>query len=216
MTSSDARTLISVRGHAQRTVDADQAAIHAVVSQTRGTKEAASAAVTVELANLVEHLASLGGVVLTAQGTRMPLTWSAQSLRTSEEFDSSSGSYQPTGRHVSAVSLLITVRDFGLLGQVEGGLTSRDAVAVQAVQWSADDDNPEWSQVRAEAIRAAIGKGQDYAAALGGSVVGIAHLADAGLLGGEDPGPGVRPLAAAAMMRGAHRSRPHWIRYRRC
>lgn len=37
--------------------------------------------------------------------------------------------------------------------------------------------------VRADAIRAALVKGQDYAAALGGAVLTVEHIADAGLLG---------------------------------
>jgi hypothetical protein len=40
--------------------------------------------------------------------------------------------------------------------------------------------------VRAAAIRAAIRKGRDYAAALGGSLGRVEHIADAGLLGGSD------------------------------
>lgn len=52
-------------------------------------------------------------------------------------------------------------------------------------RWSVDDDNPDWALVRADAISAALFKGQDYASALGGSVVAVEHVADAGLLGGD-------------------------------
>ncbi len=80
-------------------------------------------------------------------------------------------------------------------------LTARDAVAVHSVQWSVDDDNPEWGQVRADAIRAALVKGRDYASALGGLVKSVEHVADAGLLGGESLGQ--NNVAFAAMSRGA-------------
>jgi hypothetical protein len=56
------------------------------------------------------------------------------------------------------------------------------------VSWLVDDDNPEWALVRGDAIKAALNKGRDYAAALGGSVIGVDHVADAGLLGGDGSG----------------------------
>ncbi len=202
VTTSEAQTLLSVRGQAQRSVDPDQVDIHAAVSQTRDTKEAASAEVVALVANVVDDLAKLDGVVLTAQSSRAPLTWSAQSLRTAEDFEKSSGSYGPTGRHTSSVNLVIAVREFTLLGRVEEVLTTLDAVAVHAIQWSVDDDNPEWGQVRADAIRAALLKGQDYASALGGSVTGVEHVADAGLLGGSDHGQSRRNFAGAVAMSG--------------
>ena len=48
-----------------------------------------------------------------------------------------------------------------------------------------DEDNPARPQVRADAIRTALHKGQDYASALGGSIVSVEHIADAGLLGSD-------------------------------
>lgn len=202
MTTSDAHVILSVRGEAQRAVDADQAIFHASASRTRDTKEAASAEVVAVVANLVDDLSNLGGVVLTAQSRRAPLTWSTQSLHTAAEFEKSSGGYGPTGRHTASVTLVIAVRDLTLLGRVEAALTTRDALAVHSIQWSVDDDNPEWARVRADAIRAALLKGQDYASALGGSVVGVEHVADAGLLGDGDHGQSARHYAGAARLAG--------------
>ncbi|MDX6258310.1 MAG: hypothetical protein QOJ11_4644 [Frankiales bacterium] len=54
------------------------------------------------------------------------------------------------------------------------------------VLWLVDVDNSAWAAVRAGAIRAAMRKGRDYAAALGGSIDQVQHIADAGLLGGAD------------------------------
>ncbi len=72
MTTPAAQTLLSVRGQAQRAVDADQASIHAAVSQTRATKGEAASEVSALLATVVDELANLGGVVLTAQSNRAP------------------------------------------------------------------------------------------------------------------------------------------------
>lgn len=56
------------------------------------------------------------------------------------------------------------------------------------VSWHVDWDNPAWPEVRAAAIQAAIRKGRDYAAALGGSLLNVEHIADVGLLGGGETG----------------------------
>ena len=57
------------------------------------------------------------------------------------------------------------------------------------VAWGVDPENQTWPQVRAAAIRAAIDKGRDYAAALDSSLNRVEHIADVGLLGGEGAGP---------------------------
>jgi hypothetical protein len=57
---------------------------------------------------------------------------------------------------------------------------------VQQVGWHVDWDNPAWPAVRAAAIQAAVRKGRDYAAALEGSLSSVEHIADAGLLEGNN------------------------------
>jgi hypothetical protein len=153
---------------------------------------------------VLAELENLGGAALTAQTSRAPLTWSAQSLHTNEEHahDQATGSHGPTGRHQASVAIVIAVRDFALLESVPAALTGQDCVDVQSVSWSVDDDNPQWALVRAEAIDAAIVKGQDYAAALGGTVIGLEHVADSGLVGGDSARGGSRAFAAAGLPAG--------------
>ncbi len=142
------------------------------------------------MTGILADLARLGGVTLTTETTRAPLTWSAQSIRTQAEYDHDkiTGAHGPTGRHQSSVTLLVTVRDFSLLPAVAVAMTKSDSVEIHSVSWSVDDDNAEWALVRADAIHAALRKGRDYAAALGGTVASVDHVADAGLLGGDNPG----------------------------
>ena len=139
---------------------------------------------------ILADLARLGGSTLTAETTRAALTWSTQSMRTQAEYDHDkiTGAHGPTGRHQSSVTLLVTVRDFSLLAGVAVAMTREDSIEIHSVSWSVDEDNSEWALVRADAIHAALRKGQDYAAALGGSVVSVDHVADAGLLGGDNSG----------------------------
>lgn len=119
-----------------------------------------------------------------------------------QDHDKTTGRSGPTGRHLALVSVTIVVRDFSLLAGVTSAVAGRDAVEVHSVSWSVDEDNPQWALVRAEAIRAALLKGQDYATALGGTVVSVDHVADAGLLGGGDNQGGGRPWSGPSV-RGA-------------
>lgn len=187
MLCGEGHTLLSVRGEARHTVPPDQVSLYSAVTEVADSKSAASSAAAATLAAILAELADVGGQALTVQSTRSPITWSTQSFQTHEEYDHNkhTGEHGPTGRHRASASVLINVRDFALLNAVGAVLTSRDAVEVHSVNWSADDDNPDWELVRADAIHAALLKGQDYASALGGSVVRVEHIADAGLLGGE-------------------------------
>lgn len=190
--SFQASTSLSVRGEAQRTIAPDEASVYATVSGTADSKAAAVSDVQTVLGGILTDLAALGGAVLTAQSTRSSLTWSAQSMQTYEEHPPNkvTGESGPTGRHQASTSLLITVRDFSLLPEVSRTVIGRDSVEVHSVSWSVDQDNAQWALVRADAIRAALLQRRDYAAALGGTVVSVDHVADAGLLGGENHGRG--------------------------
>ena len=185
MTTPDAHTVIAVRGESQRIVAPDQASIYVTLLTRGDTKRAAYSEVTRALGVVTAELAELGGEGLTALTTRAPLTWSIQSIQTFEEgsFDQTTGAKRPTGRHQASATLLINVRDFEQLGQVEGIVTEHDVVNIGSVHWSVDEHNPARPQVRADAIHNALHKGQDYASAPGGSIVSVEHIADAGLLG---------------------------------
>jgi uncharacterized protein YggE len=188
MPTAAARTVLSVRGEAERVVAADQATIFAAVIAIADTKQQARIAVAQIADGVVAALGELGGEVSVADNPRAPLTWSTQSIRTTAEYgqDKVTGSGGPTGRHVAEASLVVAVRDFALLGRLETVLTASDSVSVRSVQWSVDTDNAEWALVRADAIGAALRNGQDFAAALNGTVTGVEQVADAGLLDGSN------------------------------
>lgn len=209
MTTPIGHTLLSVRGEAQRMVDADQGSVSWTLSAIRENKRTAATDAADALAEMTAEIADLGGQTRTAQTTRAALTWSTQSMRTAPEIahDPVTGVHGPSGRHQATLSGVLTVRDFSLLAGVEAVITGRDEVEVHSVSWSVDDDNPAWTLVRADAVRAALAKAQDYAAALGGSVVSVEHVADPGLLGGA-PNEGQPGLAYAAMAAAAPSETP--------
>ena len=173
-------------------VPPDYAIVATAIEASRGSKAAAVRAAAASLDSLTADLAARGGVALDAGTGRRPLAWSAQSAATYAEraHDENTGQYLLTGQMTAAVAVMIGVRDFGLLDALGGILAAREAVTVQEVTWHVDWDNPAWPGVRAAAVQAAIAKGRDYAAALGGSLRGVEHLADAGLLSGGNTPPG--------------------------
>ena len=206
LVSDPAGLLVSVRGEARRMVPPDYALVFATIASSRGSKAEAVRAVAGGLDSLAADLAARGGVALDAGTGRRPLTWSAQSVQTYPEraHDETTGQYQPTGQMTAAVAVVIGVRAFELLDALGGVLAAREAVTVHEVSWHVDWDNPAWPGVRAAAVQAAVAKGRDYAAALGGSLRGVEHIADAGLLGDGNPESGftVRRAVARAASRG--------------
>ena len=180
--------LLSVRADARQTVAPDYATLAGAIATMQESRPEALRAAARDLEHLTAGLAALGGVPLDAQSGRRPLTWSAQSATTRAERDQDeqTGHYELTGRVTATVAVIITVRAFELLDAVGAVLAAQQTLSVHDVSWDADWDNPAWPAVRAAAIRAAIRKGRDYAAALGGSLDRVEHIADAGLLGGSD------------------------------
>ena len=188
--SEPSGALLSVRGEARSTVAPDFGLFHGIITATGESKAEALQLAADRLRQLTGALSALGGVPLTVDSDKRPLTWSAYSATTEAEHetDERTGRYRQTGRTVATTSLQLVVRDFDLIAGLGGALAAHDGFHVRHVQWDADPDNPLWPEVRAAAVRSAIAKGRDYAAALGGALIRIDRIADVGLLGGEATG----------------------------
>ena len=185
--SGEGSPLLSVRAEARQLVAPDYAVVDGLIEHTAGSKAEAVRSVTGSLDQLAADLAALGAVPFDEGAGRRPLTWSAHSSATHEEFyhDQQTGRMQRTGQVIATVALRVTLRDLAGLEDLSGVLAAAPALNVHGVTWHVDWDNPAWPQVRAAAIGAAIGKARDYAAALGATVRRVEHVADVGLLGGE-------------------------------
>ncbi len=185
--SDPAGLLLSVRGEARQLVAPDYATLEATIAASRGSKAEALRAAAARLESLTADLTARGGVPLAADTERRPLAWSAQSAATYAEraHDETTGRSWLTGQVTAAVAVAIAVRAFELLDPLGAVLAAHEALSLHQVSWHVDWDNPAWPDVRAAAIAAAIRTGRDYAAALGGSLRSVQHIADAGLLGGE-------------------------------
>jgi hypothetical protein len=186
---SEQEPRLSVRAQATATVPPDLVVLSGAVHTTADDKAAALAEAARALRALTDALSTLGAVPLDVDHVRAGLTWSARSVTTEDEMsDKAGGRWGKTGRVAAVVSVEITVRDFDVLPGVESVLAAQAEFSVYGTTWRVDDDNPRWPQVRANAIRSAVAKARDYAAALGGTVTGVEHIADTGLLGGGGGG----------------------------
>ena len=193
--------LLSVRAEARQLVAPDYAVVNGQIEHTAGSKVEAVRSVADSLDRLTADLAALGAVPFDEGAGRRPLTWSAHSSATHEEFyhDSETGRMERTGQVTATVALRVIVRDLDALDDLGGVLAAHPSLTVHGETWHVDWDNPAWPQVRAAAISAAIGKARDYAAALGARLQDVEHIADAGLLGGDTaPYHTVRSLGYAA------------------
>lgn len=202
-------TLLSVRADAQLEVTPDEAALDGMAGALEDDKADALRVLARRLDAATGALRDLGGVVREAGDQRRALTWLVRSMRTDPErrWDDQQDRYLVTGRVNASAALLVVVRDFRLLDPVGAALAAHQDVHVHHVDWLVDHDNPGWQRVRAAAIDAALAKARDYAAALGGGLLRIEHVADVGLLGdrgGEfERGPRARALTAMAAASGA-------------
>ncbi len=180
--------VVSVRGEARQTVTPDAVHLQGAITEHGLSKPEALRQAAAAAERLTAALRPLGGRPLTVDSERAPLTWSLQSAGTQPEGEPNphTGKWELTGRIASVVSVGLTVRDFSVLDAVGEALAPQQAVAIHSTAWTVDDDNPAWPDVRAAAIHSAIRKGRDYAAALGGALLDILHVADAGLLGSDN------------------------------
>lgn len=179
---------LSVRGEANWVVPPDSAVLRGRLSVARASKQDALRAVTVALDALIADLASLGGVPLGVEAARAALTWSARSATShaEREHDPRTGRGEATGRVLASVALDVAVRDFALLSRLGAHLGCHEQFDLGGVAWYVDDDNAAWPAVRTAAVHAALRKARDYAAALGGSLTSVEHIADVGLLAGTE------------------------------
>jgi hypothetical protein len=198
------RVIVSVRGDAERTVAPDYVVVHCSIRAIADSKVGALEQLATAQQTLLNGLAELGGTPLTVQTRRAALTWSISSVGTGDEHDvdKATGRHGPTGRVIANATAVITSRELARLDDLGRALTSVANLHFEGIAWRVDAENEHWRAVRSDAIDAAIAKGRDYAAALGGSVTRIEQIADAGLLSGD---PGDHAERAYASARGLGR-----------
>ena len=198
--------MLSVRGEARRTIAPDHLTVQCGFDVSATSKADALAQVNAAQQRLVGAMTELGGGVLTVETEREALTWFVGAVSTHQEhdFDKATGQHGPSGRVRAYAAIVVTLRDLSRIEDLSKTLFSMERLNTASVTWHVDRGNPAWRDVRAEAISAAIDKGRDYAAALGGSLVRVEHVADAGLLGSGADQFAARAVALSASALGAN------------
>ena len=97
--------------------------------------------------------------------------------------------------YLAGVDLTVTVVDFAVLGDLLLRLADRGMVALQGPFWALRTESAAYRRVRAEAVRDARRRAEEYAEAAGARLTGLVEIADTGLSRAE---VGAVPLAAAA------------------
>jgi uncharacterized protein len=104
------------------------------------------------------------------------------------------------GVYLGSVSLMITVRDFSVLGELMAGLAETELTDVLGPRWELRPDSPLYRQARLAAAADAKLRASEYAEAFGGRLGELIEVADTGLLteqGGQ--APRFRATAAGGM-----------------
>jgi uncharacterized protein len=81
-----------------------------------------------------------------------------------------------------AVHHAITVAGFDRLGELMAQLAEREHTEVGGPWWGLRQDSPVYARARIAAVKDAVRRARDYAAALGSELAGLLELADARLL----------------------------------
>lgn len=89
------------------------------------------------------------------------------------------------GGYLGRAGVVVTVRDFTVLGELVTTLADGELVSVAGPWWQLREDSPARREVRLAAAKEAMLRAREYAEAFGGRITGLVEAADAGLLVGE-------------------------------
>jgi uncharacterized protein len=125
-------------------------------------------------------------------------------LRVRPELHGKRAGEKVTG-YVGTVRTTVTVSDFTVLGDLVMRVGDEDMTSVDGPWWSLRQDSPVYTRARQEAVRDALTRAREYAAAVGCRLTGLRELADTGLSAGQGRGDaayGAMALAAGSVAPG--------------
>jgi uncharacterized protein YggE len=178
-------TVLTVRGEAHVVIPPDEAEICCVVRSVPTDRFRSVTDVRAKLAKVTSLLHKWGAVPRTPETLRGDLTSLVCGLVVQEDRDDRTG--QQTGRYRATTTIRVFARTFGGIETLITALSALDGVEIVSVRWSVDRDHPGWARARTEAARAAIRSAHDYARVLGGALLSVEQLADAGLMDQFEP-----------------------------
>ena len=169
--SPTAPPVVSVRGEIMRDVDPEIARLSVSIS-ARDKQRAAA------LARLNER----------AEALRALLDGYGEAI---ERRETSGMFVRPEGKrrgesvaaYAGTLSTTVTVRDFGVLGELVLALADQDQTVLGGPWWALRPDSPTYAEARRDAIDEAIARARTYADKLGSRLTRLVELADDGVEG---------------------------------
>jgi uncharacterized protein len=163
---------VAVRGEAVLEVDPEIARIEVSVAAV-GSDQAKTLQLLSERAAAVDKV--LAGFPEAIEKTE------TRGFRVSPQLTSRAPRGQAPNYH-GAVYHAVTVTGFDRLGELMAHLAEQDQTEVGGPWWELRPGSPVYGRVRVAAVRDAVRRARDYAAALGSELAGLVELADARLL----------------------------------
>jgi len=164
--------LLAVRGEAVLEVDPEIARIEVSVAAVDSDRAKTLQLLSEQAAAVDKVLASFRDAVQKADSSGM---------RVSPQLGARAARERASGYH-GAVHHAITVTGFDCLGELMAQLADQEQTEVGGPWWELRPGSPVYARVRVAAVRDAVRRARDYAAALGSELAGLVELADARLL----------------------------------
>jgi uncharacterized protein YggE len=185
--------LVSVRGEAVREVEPEVAQLTVAVGARDKHREDT-------LRRVDERSAAVLALLESYAVERVETT----SVRIGPEFKDGKPNERIAG-YSAVVRHAVTVTDFATLGDVVARLAELEMVDVNGPWWRLRPGSATYRDARMAAARDAVGRGREYAEALGSRLTAVVEIADTGLLtqpadgGGDWAGGPAMPVAASPM-----------------
>ncbi|AZQ71107.1 DUF541 domain-containing protein [Streptomyces luteoverticillatus] len=180
---------VAVRGEARLEVDPEIARIGITVSARGTDRRNALQDLTRRNNQVLDLLKSYGDAVeKTETGT-----FSVTPQLTDK------GRHERVRAYHGHVHITATLADFTALGELATRLAELELTSVDGPWWSLRPDSPAHGEARRQAVREAVQRAREYAAALGAELAAVVEIAD---IGAENTVPAM-PVAPGGMMRSA-------------
>jgi len=162
---------VVVRGEAVLTVEPEVADIGVTVRTRARDRQTALERCAVGQAEITAVLASAQDAVENLETTGVSVYMEVRDRRA-------------PGEPVASVHTQVTVNRLDLAGELVVALGRLDDVAVSGPYWRLRRDSPAYERARLDAVRDAVHRARQYAAAFGAELTALLEVSDVGLSGG--------------------------------
>ncbi|MFC4515099.1 SIMPL domain-containing protein [Streptomyces ehimensis] len=180
---------VAVRGEARLEVDPEIARIGITVSARGTDRRNALQDLTRRNNQVLDLLKSYGDAVEKTETGTFSITPQL----------TDKGRHERVRAYHGHVHITATLADFTALGELATRLAELELTSVDGPWWSLRPDSPAHGEARRQAVREAVQRAREYAAALGAELAAVVEIAD---IGAENTVPAM-PVAPGGMMRSA-------------